>query len=529
MAGESLRQRHHTLVTALILIIISTILLSWARLGPTSLSLFPHLAPQQSAISSTTDKTNAMGSKHGKEDDAKKKKKHRTYPQVSTLPAGLLPAAPSDSQDASRRLIVIGDVHGHLKALEELLKKAEFSASRGDTVIFAGDMVNKGPDSAGVIELAMRIGAFGVRGNHDDHLLRVWEEFEDRKKKKKTKKFVKEEEEEEDGSRTDDEWEVMNGVEDGDENDTDATNTTTSDGDEVLSSDTADESEDHKKGKGHHEKKDKKTKKNKGKGKKKQKTPKDLAIAKSLKPEQRAWLSKLPLILRLGNLGPRYGEVVVVHAGLVPGIPLESQDPEAVMTMRTLLPASASTSSLSSSSSPSDSQPNNNNNNDQKSLIPTPLDPSSQPTTPHPIPKPMIPTPNRTGIPWAKVWTTYQTSLHTSSSSHNNPPTPIPTTVIYGHDAKSGLRLRRYAFGLDTNCGKDDALTAVVFEFAPSHTVDGDEDKEEEEEVYEDEDEEEEKVEDDDDGKAEKSSRGKRGLRNRIRHRLVSVSCSDGR
>ncbi|KAJ2966443.1 hypothetical protein NUW58_g10661 [Xylaria curta] len=81
-----------------------------------------------------------------------------TYPKISTLPASLLPTYPS----IPRRLIIIGDVHGHLKSLEALLRKAEVSTSRGDTVIFAGDMVNKGPDSAGVVELAMQIGAFGA-------------------------------------------------------------------------------------------------------------------------------------------------------------------------------------------------------------------------------------------------------------------------------------------------------------------------------------------------------------------------------
>jgi hypothetical protein len=72
------------------------------------------------------------------------------------------------------RLLIIGDVHGMRTELDALLKKAEFSQERGDRVIFAGDMINKGPDSAAVIELAMQINATSVRGNHEDNVLRTW-------------------------------------------------------------------------------------------------------------------------------------------------------------------------------------------------------------------------------------------------------------------------------------------------------------------------------------------------------------------
>ena len=72
------------------------------------------------------------------------------------------------------RLLIIGDVHGMLAELEALLKKANYSAERGDRVIFAGDMINKGPQSAGVLELGMRINASSVRGNHEDRVLRTW-------------------------------------------------------------------------------------------------------------------------------------------------------------------------------------------------------------------------------------------------------------------------------------------------------------------------------------------------------------------
>ena len=81
--------------------------------------------------------------------------------------------SPSLSSDPAR-LLVIGDVHGMLDQLKELLEKADFTASRGDRVIFAGDLVNKGPESAGVVQYAMDINASSVRGNHEDKVLRVW-------------------------------------------------------------------------------------------------------------------------------------------------------------------------------------------------------------------------------------------------------------------------------------------------------------------------------------------------------------------
>ena len=37
-------------------------------------------------------------------------------------------------------------------------------------------------------------------------------------------------------------------------------------------------------------------------------------------------------------------------------------------------------------------------------------------------------------------------------------------TVIYGHDARTSLRIERYTKGLDSRCIKGDRLTALVIE-----------------------------------------------------------------
>jgi Calcineurin-like phosphoesterase len=68
------------------------------------------------------------------------------------------------------RVIAIGDVHGCIDELQELLRRCDYRP--GDLLIFLGDLVSKGPDSIAVVQMAREIGAIGVRGNHDFEVIR---------------------------------------------------------------------------------------------------------------------------------------------------------------------------------------------------------------------------------------------------------------------------------------------------------------------------------------------------------------------
>jgi bis(5'-nucleosyl)-tetraphosphatase (symmetrical) len=72
----------------------------------------------------------------------------------------------------TRRRIFLGDVQGCRVELDRLLDQLRFDPGL-DELHPVGDLVNRGPDSAGVLRLLREAGAGGVLGNHDIHLLRV--------------------------------------------------------------------------------------------------------------------------------------------------------------------------------------------------------------------------------------------------------------------------------------------------------------------------------------------------------------------
>jgi serine/threonine protein phosphatase 1 len=67
------------------------------------------------------------------------------------------------------RLIAIGDIHGCHAEFAELLERVNFG--RSDRLILLGDLVNRGPDSLKVLDLAREHGAVSLLGNHELRLL----------------------------------------------------------------------------------------------------------------------------------------------------------------------------------------------------------------------------------------------------------------------------------------------------------------------------------------------------------------------
>ena len=337
------------------------------------------------------------------------------------LPPSLATASAAPSSSSSPRLIIIGDVHGQPGCLRALLAEAGYDAARGDRVVLAGDMINKGPDSAGVAALAMEHGFAGVRGNHEDKVLRIFALAEAVRAAG--------------GDATAADWEAA-----------------------LPKSDRA-----------------------------------ALATARSLTPDQRDWIAARPLLLRidaadlvLGPGGNEMGEkprdeVVVVHAGVVPGVPLENQDPWALVNMRTLLYPSKKGKLRSEDRAVFEVAVRTK----LKDLHPTAAPPSgaeveaeerrlleryasrppsgddadddddSEPTAAEGKIPAAVPVDTREGRSWAKAWNEVQRGRPAGSGR---------TTVVYGHDARKGLNIQEYTFGLDSGCIKGGRLTALVFE-----------------------------------------------------------------
>ncbi|TDW23589.1 polynucleotide kinase-phosphatase [Kribbella kalugense] len=95
----------------------------------------------------------------------------------------------NDLKDQTGPFDIIGDVHGCRPELERLLTELGYTLTRDDAgrpidavhpdrrAVFVGDLVDRGPDSPGVLRLVMGMvansHAFCVPGNHEDKLLKA--------------------------------------------------------------------------------------------------------------------------------------------------------------------------------------------------------------------------------------------------------------------------------------------------------------------------------------------------------------------
>jgi hypothetical protein len=69
------------------------------------------------------------------------------------------------------RTLVIGDIHGCLEEFEELLKKVQYNKVT-DRLILVGDLIDRGPDSVGVVRKAREMDLECTMGNHEYKFLR---------------------------------------------------------------------------------------------------------------------------------------------------------------------------------------------------------------------------------------------------------------------------------------------------------------------------------------------------------------------
>ncbi|GAB7339777.1 hypothetical protein MBLNU457_6332t1 [Dothideomycetes sp. NU457] len=328
--------------------------------------------------------------------------------QIEELDVKKIPGG-SEDPEGKKRLVFVGDIHGCRPELDKLLEKVGFDGSR-DHLIAVGDNVAKGPDTAGVIDRLIELKASSVRGNWEDKVLLSERSYR----------------------RTG----------------------------EGLRDYTRQLTEEHR-------------------------------VLDSLKKHHLSFLESLPLILHIPAIKPSQAtpptlsqnssqkknlthpiltDIYTVHAGLVPAIPPTRQDPYSVMNMRAIYPLTHS------------------------------------------------PSANRKyGVAWEKIWNWYQDRLARGKRMpvfayiDPSPPTSFddgqdhthdlwdygaqnaemarqrgwwfwiqetlgtervgegwrrqrPSTIVYGHDSKRGLNLKRWSKGLDSSCVKGGQLTALVLD-----------------------------------------------------------------
>lgn len=133
------------------------------------------------------------------------------------------------------------------------------------------------------------------------------------------------------------------------------------------------------------------------------------------------FLEQLPYTIYV----PSYN-TIIVHAGLVPNIPLENQQPLDMYKMRDVIEIHHEDK---------DNDNNDNKNNEQGKKISYQYQTVYKKKNENAI--------NTTYHPWASKW-------------------KGPYHVYFGHDAKRGLQRYKYATGLDSGCCYGNELTGIV-------------------------------------------------------------------
>ena len=83
----------------------------------------------------------------------------------------------------SMATIAVGDIHGNLEALTDILDQIHDEVAQGDTVVFLGDYIDRGPDTKGCVDAilgfqrAVDAEVVCLLGNHEDWLLRTLRDY----------------------------------------------------------------------------------------------------------------------------------------------------------------------------------------------------------------------------------------------------------------------------------------------------------------------------------------------------------------
>lgn len=76
------------------------------------------------------------------------------------------------TRNTTGRDLVVGDIHGHFTKLQRALDAVGFDTASGDRLFSVGDLVDRGPESASVLDWLDRPWFHPVIGNHEDMAIR---------------------------------------------------------------------------------------------------------------------------------------------------------------------------------------------------------------------------------------------------------------------------------------------------------------------------------------------------------------------
>lgn len=74
------------------------------------------------------------------------------------------------SRNTQGRDFVVGDIHGHFSTLEDMLTAVSFNTEK-DRIFSVGDLIDRGPESARVVEFLNYDWFHAIMGNHERMLL----------------------------------------------------------------------------------------------------------------------------------------------------------------------------------------------------------------------------------------------------------------------------------------------------------------------------------------------------------------------